>query len=211
MRFHLTGIFTVIMVFLSSGTANADSGIFVYEGPDGTRWITDHKPVGDGFTLLKRYGYQQTAKACAGVSEAYLNNKIANFEWHINSTARVHKVEKALIKAVMRVESCFNPYVISRAGAIGLMQLMPATARRYGVKNVFNPSENIQGGVKYLKFLLGMFKNNKRLALAGYNAGENAVLKYGDIPPYRETQSYVKKVLHYYQHYKGSRQSRANQ
>jgi soluble lytic murein transglycosylase-like protein len=103
-----------------------------------------------------------------------------------------------LLHSVIKVESNYNPYAVSPKGALGLMQLIPSTARRFGVSNVFNPLENIQGGARYLRYLLDLYGNNTPLALAAYNAGEQAVAKYGGVPPYRETQNYlilVKKQL----------------
>jgi soluble lytic murein transglycosylase-like protein len=96
-----------------------------------------------------------------------------------------------LIHSVIKVESNYNPFAISSKGAQGLMQLIPSTARRFGVSNVFNPAENIQGGSKYLKYLLDLFKGNYALALAAYNAGEAAVATYGGVPPFPETQNYL--------------------
>jgi len=96
-----------------------------------------------------------------------------------------------LIHSVIKVESDYNPFAISPKGAQGLMQLIPSTARRFGVSNVFNPTENIQGGSKYLKYLLDLFKGNYALALAAYNAGEAAVARYGSVPPFPETQNYL--------------------
>jgi soluble lytic murein transglycosylase-like protein len=106
-----------------------------------------------------------------------------------------------LIKAIIRAESGFNPGAISRKGAKGLMQLMPETASRLNVSNIFNPRENIEGGVRYFKYLLSLFDNDVRLSLAAYNAGENLVGELRSIPPYRETVDYVRKVLSYYQSY----------
>ena len=100
-------------------------------------------------------------------------------------------------------ESAFNPNALSRAGASGLMQLMPDTARRYGVRNIFDPVENVHGGVRYLKDLLAMFNGDMKLALAGYNAGENAVIRAGNrVPPYPETQNYVPKVIDIYHRFR---------
>jgi soluble lytic murein transglycosylase-like protein len=114
----------------------------------------------------------------------------------VENAARAHQVDAALLHAVITAESGYNPAVVSRKGAVGLMQLMPETARRYGVENSFDPAQNINGGTKYLSDLLQMFNNNIELAVAAYNAGENAVIRHGySIPPYRETLAYVPKVL----------------
>lgn len=111
----------------------------------------------------------------------------------VKQAAEAYHVDPLLVHSVIQVESNYNPYAISPKGAEGLMQLIPATARRLGVKNSFNPRENIEAGVKYLKYLQDLFKDD-RLALAAYNAGEGAVAKYGWIPPYPETQNYVYQV-----------------
>jgi hypothetical protein len=111
----------------------------------------------------------------------------------VEETAKNLDVSPLLVDSVIQVESNYNPYAISPKGAQGLMQLMPATARRFGVTNTFDARQNIEGGVRYLKFLQDTFKDD-RLAIAAYNAGEKAITKYGDVPPYRETQSYVAKV-----------------
>ena len=111
----------------------------------------------------------------------------------VEEAARNLEVSPMLVDSVIQVESNYNPYAVSPKGAQGLMQLMPATARRFGVKNTFDPKQNIEGGVRYLKFLQDTFKD-ERLAIAAYNAGEGAVTKYGNVPPYAETMDYVAKV-----------------
>ncbi len=116
----------------------------------------------------------------------------------INTACDRHGVDPALVHAIVKVESDFNPYALSRKGAMGLMQLMPQTAVDMNVKNSFNPHENIDGGVKYLKYLLDRYEGNLQLALAAYNSGETAVKRWGTIPPFRETQQYVKKILQIY-------------
>ena len=123
----------------------------------------------------------------------------------ITHFAEKFKLDKSLIKAVIKVESDFNPRVVSKKGAQGLMQLMPETAEEIGVKNPFDPSDSIYGGSFYLRKMLDSFDLNLDYALAAYNAGPNAVRKYGGIPPFEETQSYVKKVKYYVDFYSRSK------
>lgn len=120
----------------------------------------------------------------------------------IQAAAAANNVDAALIRAVISVESGYNPSAVSKAGAVGLMQLMPETARRYNVTDRHDPDQNIHGGAQYLRDLLRMFNNNLQLTLAAYNAGEQAVMKYGNrIPPFRETLAYVPKVMKFYKRY----------
>jgi soluble lytic murein transglycosylase-like protein len=116
------------------------------------------------------------------------------FDRDIHAAAATFDVTADLIKAVIQVESEFDPQAVSSKGAQGLMQLMPFTARRFGVADAFEPRQNIFGGVQYLRFLLDLFRGDVDLALAAYNAGENAVLRHGGVPPYKETRGYVRKV-----------------
>lgn len=113
----------------------------------------------------------------------------------IAAAADRHGIDRALLAAVAKVESNFDPFALSPKGACGMLQLIPATARRFGVKKVFDASENIEGGARYLRWLLDRFSGDVELALAGYNAGEGAVDRHGGVPPYRETRRYVVKVL----------------
>ena len=125
-------------------------------------------------------------------------NKSQQFAPIIQAACDKYNVDPDLVNAVIQVESAYNQRAVSHAGAIGLMQLMPATASRFGVKQIQNPEENVHGGVKYLKFLLDYFNNDLTLAVAAYNAGEGAVDKYQGVPKYTETQNYVKRVLSIY-------------
>lgn len=126
----------------------------------------------------------------------------ARFDQMVAKVALAHGLDGALLHAVISVESHYNPNAVSRSGAVGLMQLMPATAKRYGVSDSFDPEQNLHGGAKYLRDLLVMFNSDINLALAAYNAGEYAVIKYGNrIPPFQETRSYVPRVMGYYRQY----------
>jgi soluble lytic murein transglycosylase-like protein len=116
----------------------------------------------------------------------------------VEQAARRHDVDPKLVHAVIRQESGYDPFAVSSKGAMGLMQLMPATAGRFGVQNIFDPAENVQGGVQYLRHLLDRYNGDPRLTLAAYNAGEGAVDRYGDVPPYRETVDYVSRVRRLY-------------
>ena len=123
----------------------------------------------------------------------------------VEQAAREHDIDQALLHAVITVESDYNPLAVSPKGAVGLMQLMPQTARRYGVTNSYDPAQNIQGGARYLRDLMGRFNNDLSLVLAAYNAGEAAVALHGNrIPPYRETRHYVPRVLDFYREYQRS-------
>ena len=118
--------------------------------------------------------------------------------------ALAFNLDKALVRAIIQTESAFRVHATSPKGARGLMQLMPETAARYGVRDIFDPEQNIWGGSRYMRDLLVMFNHELPLALAAYNAGENAVIRHGGIPPYTETRNYVKKVMELHQRYRGS-------
>ena len=126
----------------------------------------------------------------------------APFEHFINQAATTHQVDPALIKAIIMAESRYNPKAVSKRGAKGLMQLMPVTAKSLGVEDSFDPEDNINGGVMYFKKMLDRFEGDVELALAAYNAGSRYVRKYGGVPPFRQTQTYIKKVFQYHRHYK---------
>jgi len=182
------------------GTAQGD--IYVYEMPNGTRVVTDHQLNDKRARLVRATGAVRDAgKLAAQKNSPVFREDPATYDRLIQRYADEFGVEFALVKAVMTVESAFNPYSVSNKGACGLMQLMPQTAKRYGVFDIYNPVENVRAGVQYLRHLTELFDNKIHLVIAAYNAGENAVLQYQGIPPYEETQSYVKRVLYYKRFY----------
>ena len=128
--------------------------------------------------------------------------KVKHYDRHIARAARAYQIDAALLRAVISVESRYDPNAVSAGGASGLMQLMPSTAEQYNVSDLFDPAENVRAGAQHLRYLLRLFDNDLALALAAYNAGEGNVIKHGRrIPPYRETKAYVPKVLAYYHKY----------
>ena len=139
-----------------------------------------------------------------GTTSESVNGKKTERLFHpiILKAATRYKVDSALIKAIIMVESSYNPKAISKRGAKGLMQLMPKTARLLGVRDSFNPEQNINAGVRHFKDLLNQFKGDVKLALAAYNAGSRKVRKYQGVPPFKATRYYIKKVFEYHQYYK---------
>ena len=132
----------------------------------------------------------------------YLVRDTSYYDAQIQDISRHYSMDHLLVKALIKAESRFDHEAVSPKGAMGLMQLMPGTARDMGVKDPFDPRENIEGGVRYLKVLMRQFNNDVALALAAYNAGPETVRRYGCIPPYRETRQYLRKVLEFYSSYK---------
>ena len=176
---------------------------------DGVRHYTSRAPRGGvGITAMRtiKYSFMETCYACAarpGVDFNTLRLNTGAYSAEITAAARDYGVDEAIVRAIIHAESAFNPNALSRVGAQGLMQLMPATARRFGVGNAFDAAQNIRGGVQYLAFLLKRFNGDLNLAAAGYNAGEGAVDKYKGVPPYSETQRYVQRVGLLAQRYRG--------
>lgn len=177
---------------------------------DGVRNYTSKPPRGvAGATAVRtiRYSFLETCYACAplpGVNFGTLRLNTAAYAAEIRAAAATHGVEEAIVRAIIHAESSYNPNAMSRVGAQGLMQLMPATARRFGVSNAFDASQNISGGVQYLAWLLKRYNGDLALAAAGYNAGEGAVDKYRGVPPYSETKRYVERVRVLAERYRGA-------
>jgi soluble lytic murein transglycosylase-like protein len=178
------------------GFARAD--IFAFTDAGGVTHFSN-VPSDARFKLLIATAPEEAAPAAQGHAIDWLARS-AQFDQAISGAAKANTIQAALVRAVIVVESGFNPHAVSKKGAIGLMQLLPATAKRYGVKNIYDPEQNIRAGAHYLSDLLARFGSNLELALAAYNAGEEAVERYGrHVPPYRETMSYVPSVMKVYQ------------
>jgi soluble lytic murein transglycosylase-like protein len=188
--------FFLIAVLLAPPLAHAGSKIYSYVDETGTHHYTD-VPDNNRYRLVT-LSWQERARS-GDRYDPHWTARAREFDAIIERAARSASIEANLLRAVIVVESGFNPHARSPRGAIGLMQLMPATASRFGVSDLDDPRENIRAGAAYLKFLMNRFGQNMHLALAGYNAGEQAVDRHGGrIPPYAETLEYVPKVLHIY-------------
>ncbi|QSX78320.1 lytic transglycosylase domain-containing protein [Agrilutibacter solisilvae] len=177
---------------------------------DGVRHYSSRAPgkgvAGASTVRTIRYSFMETCFACGalpGVNFGSIRLNTEAYRSEISAAATQFGVEEAIVRAIIHAESAYNPQARSRVGAQGLMQLMPATARRFGVTNAYDPAQNIRGGVQYLGWLLKRFKGDLSLAAAGYNAGEGAVDKYKGVPPYSETQRYVQRVAVLAERYRG--------
>lgn len=196
-----TKIFFAALLFCCPLAANAD--IYQYTDKSGVLHFTNvngggknHKRVrteperGNAPASPRAKSSSSASLSSSNVPSAYMDI--------IDSACNRHGVDPSLVHAIVKVESDFNPYALSRKGAMGLMQLMPQTAVEMNVKNSFNPVENIDGGVRYLRYLIDRYEGNLSLALAAYNSGETAVKRWGTIPPFKETQNYVQRILKIY-------------
>ncbi|MEK6792083.1 MAG: lytic transglycosylase domain-containing protein [Deltaproteobacteria bacterium] len=184
-------LLSLILSFLFVGTASADFYSFTDE--NGVVHVTN-------VPTSRNYRWMMSEKNSFRRSLKTYNRK--GFEEMIEAAAQRHGVDPSLAKAVVKAESDYNANAVSVDGAKGLMQLMPETARLAGVKDIHDPVENVEGGMRHLSRLIKMFATDVRLAIAAYNAGEKAVLKYAGIPPYAETREYVRRVMHYQKIYK---------
>ena len=190
---------------------------FSFVDESGT-WRFSSEPLDDRYVVFKRYiPPPPPPEPAAAEPDSHVETELAGeratltalrkrYAEAIVQAAQEYRIEPALLHAVVTVESGYNERAKSPKGASGLMQLMPATAQRYGVTDIWDPLQNLRGGAKYLRDLLAMFSDNLQLALAAYNAGEGAVLRSGGrIPAYAETRSYVPRVIDFYERYRGSR------
>jgi soluble lytic murein transglycosylase-like protein len=190
----------ILAVMVLPGFARAD--IFAFTDSNGVTHFSN-VPSDARFQLLISEPSQTAASAPARKQIDWLARS-AKYDLAIAGASKANTVQAALVRAVIAVESGFNPRAVSKRGAVGLMQLLPATARRYGVKDIYDPEQNIRAGTHYLSDLLVRFDSNLELALAAYNAGEEAVERYGrHIPPFAETLNYVPNVMRVYQRLMG--------
>src|ERR1700734_3458351 len=186
----------LIAALLMASAAAAHPQIYTYLDADGVRHFTD-VPDNNRYRLLALSSQDRTASGDR--YDSMLLAKAGQYDSIIEKAALSASVEPNLLRAVIVVESGFNSRAVSKRGAVGLMQLMPATASRFGVSNPYDPRENVHAGARYLKFLIDRFGQDVRLALAAYNAGEEAVDRNGgQIPPFTETMAYVPRVLKIY-------------
>jgi soluble lytic murein transglycosylase-like protein len=192
----LAGVLLLGAMLCGAVSANPKPNLYVYELPDGSRIVTDHALNGKEYRLV-RVGTDTrgTGHLVASRNSQLFRADPSTYDPLIRKVSARHGVDFALVKAIMHVESSFNPYAASNKGALGLMQVLPDTARRHGILDFYDPRQNIEAGVRHLKYLSEMFNNKQYLIIAAYNAGENAVRRHGGIPPYTETQLYVRKVM----------------
>ena len=193
-------VFGLMAVLLVCGASRAD--VYVYEMPDGSRVITD-RAINNKYSKMVKVApdVKGVGKLAAQKNSPVFREPPSTYDRLIRRYADEYDVDFALVKAIMHVESSFNPYAVSHKGARGLMQMMPGTAARYGVSDIYNPSENIRAAVRHLRYLFETFDHRPVLVIAAYNAGENAVKLHRGIPPYEETQNYVNRVLQYKKQY----------
>ena len=198
-RSKLSLFLGALAAFAIATPAMAD--IYMFKDEKGVVHFTNIPSNDKRYRLVRKEETTSAATRAAGMPQVLLPREevIRRFAPLIESASRTHGVDVALVHAVISAESGYNPMAVSKAGARGIMQLMPDTASRFGVRDIMDPVENIQGGVKYLRELMTLFNGNMELAVAAYNAGENAVIRHGHrIPPYAETIHYVPKVLGFY-------------
>lgn len=189
-----------------AGTVISRGAIYKYER-DGVTQYTNIKPQNVSAPVQTVFSYVEACYACAalpGVDFSTVRLNHTAYAHEVDAAAREFGVDRALVRAIIHAESAFRPNAVSNKGAQGLMQLIPATAERFSVSDVFDAAQNIRGGTRYLSWLLRRFNDDTTLAAAAYNAGEGAVDRYKGVPPYPETQRYVERVTILAQRYRAS-------
>lgn len=198
---HL-GAFLLTLGGVLAVAAGASADIYQYTDREGVVHFTNVRPRGAGWRVVIRNDRPGPTRGTARTDRVPARDRspdrYSRFDAYIREASALYQLPESFIRAVMRVESDFDPNVISSAGAMGLMQLMPATANRMGVRDPYDPRQNILGGTRYLRVLANMFNGDLVLTVAAYNAGEGAVSRYRGVPPYDETRRYVGNVLRYY-------------
>ena len=188
----------ILILAAAAPAAPALADVYSFVDPEGVAHFSNG-PADPRYQLLIASPEEAAAASPKGKSIDWLARS-ARYDGVISLAAKAATIQAALVRAVIVVESGFNPRAVSKKGAVGLMQLQPATARRYGVKNIYDPEQNVRAGAHYLSDLLARYDSNLELALAAYNAGEDAVERYGrHVPPFRETLAYVPSVMRVYQ------------
>ncbi|MBK8171642.1 MAG: lytic transglycosylase domain-containing protein [Sandaracinaceae bacterium] len=199
----MRGICAMLLIAVTTFAPRlARADIYQFTDSDGVVHYTNVRPRSAGWRVVIHGDAPGPERATASRDRIPARDRspdrYSRYDAHIREASRLYQLPESFIRAVMRVESDFDPNVVSRVGAMGLMQLMPGTASHMGVRDPFNPRENILGGVRYLRVLANGFNGDLVLTVAAYNAGEGAVMRYGGVPPYDETRRYVQNVLRYY-------------
>ncbi|MCA9581177.1 MAG: lytic transglycosylase domain-containing protein [Myxococcales bacterium] len=205
---------TIVALLLGAvATPTASADIWECRGKDGSTHYTNQQRRGMRCKRVVKGSRQSDRPSSRSVSQGLPSrrdpspHRFSKYDEYIREAARLYQLPESFIRAVMRVESNFSYEVISKAGAVGLMQLMPATARNMGVTDPFDPRQNILGGTRFLRILANKFNGDLVLTVAAYNAGQGAVDRHGGVPPYEETRRYVRRVLTHYYEYRLASQS----
>jgi len=189
----LVALLCLLIVGFAQPVAAKSENIYKYVDKTGVTVYTNVRPKGVTAKVIGTYSCP-ACKVNSTVNWGITGLNLTAYNTEIATASRLNEVDESMVRAIIHAESAFHPEALSPVGAQGLMQLMPGTAGMYGVTNSFDPGQNIAAGVKHLRMLLDLFDGDFELAAAGYNAGENAVLRNGGIPPYAETQVYVQRV-----------------